>query len=73
LTVSEITIEEQNQLSVIFCPKDFFMFQKLTKLVLLPAVAAVLVACGGGGAPSAGTGGSSNMAVPVVINAVPPQ
>jgi hypothetical protein len=34
----------------------------------------VLLGCGGGGgAPSAGAGAPSNLAVPVVINAVPPQ
>ena len=53
------------------------MFKSIVKWTLLPAAAAVLVACGGGGA--GGVGGQtssaqpSNFAVPVVINAVPPQ
>lgn len=50
------------------------MLKKTIRLALLPAAAAVLLGCGGGGgAPSAGAGAPSNLAVPVVINAVPPQ
>jgi hypothetical protein len=52
------------------------MFKQAIRWVLLPAAAAVLAACGGGGGGGGGPTSStqpSNFAVPVVINAVPPQ
>lgn len=50
------------------------MFKKTMRWALLPAAAAVLVACGGGGGSDMGASVQpSNLVVPVVINAVPPQ
>lgn len=50
------------------------MFKRAVLWVLLPAAAAVLVACGGGGGGGLTSSAQpSNFAVPVVINAVPPQ
>lgn len=49
------------------------MLKSIFKLMLLPAAAAMLVACGGGGGGPTSASQPSNFAVPVVINAVPPQ
>jgi hypothetical protein len=59
-----------------FLSERSLMLKKLTRMVLLPAVAAVLVACGGGGGPSADVQGLQNPSafrLSETVSAVPPQ
>lgn len=49
------------------------MFKQVIKLVLLPAAAAVLVACGGGNTEAQGLQNPSSFRLSETVSAVPPQ